>query len=56
VIKDLRDLFSHVGRVARVYVGRDRETGIGTLLCYPSDHSDHTTDRYYRQRFCVCVI
>jgi translation initiation factor 3 subunit G len=30
--QDLRDLFSNFGRVARVYVGRDRETGAGKGL------------------------
>jgi len=34
--QDLRDLFSHVGRVARVYVGRDRETGIGKGFAFVS--------------------
>lgn len=33
---DLRDLFSTFGRVARVYVGRDRETGIGKGFAFVS--------------------
>ena len=33
---DLRELFSTFGRVARVYVGRDRETGIGKGFAFVS--------------------
>jgi hypothetical protein len=33
---DLRDLFGSFGRVARVYVGRDRETGIGKGFAFVS--------------------
>lgn len=33
---DLRDLFGVFGRVARVYVGRDRETGIGKGFAFIS--------------------
>ncbi|KAI0309400.1 translation initiation factor 3 RNA-binding subunit [Amylostereum chailletii] len=33
---DLRDLFGAFGRVARVYVGRDRETGIGKGFAFIS--------------------
>ncbi|KAJ3969551.1 eukaryotic translation initiation factor 3 subunit G-domain-containing protein [Lentinula raphanica] len=33
---DLRDLFGHFGRVARVYVGRDRETGAGKGFAFVS--------------------
>ncbi|KAI0915611.1 hypothetical protein AcW1_001486 [Taiwanofungus camphoratus] len=33
---DLRDLFSTFGRVARVYVGRDRETGAGKGFAFVS--------------------
>jgi translation initiation factor 3 subunit G len=33
---DLRDLFSIFGRVARVYIGRDRETGIGKGYAFVS--------------------
>ena len=33
---DLRDLFSVFGRVARVYIGRDRETGIGKGYAFVS--------------------
>jgi len=33
---DLRDLFGTFGRVARVYVGRDRETGIGKGFAFVS--------------------
>lgn len=33
---DLRDLFSNFGRVARVYIGRDRETGIGKGYAFVS--------------------
>jgi translation initiation factor 3 subunit G len=34
--QDLRDLFSRFGRVARVYVGRDRETGAGKGFAFVS--------------------
>lgn len=33
---DLRDLFSRFGRVHRVYIGRDRETGIGKGYAFVS--------------------
>jgi translation initiation factor 3 subunit G len=33
---DLRDLFGGFGRVARVYVGRDRETGAGKGFAFVS--------------------
>src|ERR1700761_1166375 len=33
---DLRDLFGTFGRVARVYVGRDRETGAGKGYAFVS--------------------
>jgi translation initiation factor 3 subunit G len=33
---DLRELFSRFGRVHRVYVGRDRETGIGKGYAFVS--------------------
>lgn len=33
---DLRDLFGTFGRVARVYIGRDRETGIGKGYAFVS--------------------
>jgi translation initiation factor 3 subunit G len=33
---DLRELFSNFGRVARVYVGRDRETGAGKGFAFVS--------------------
>ena len=33
---DLRELFSNFGRVARVYIGRDRETGIGKGYAFVS--------------------
>ena len=33
---DLRDLFSRFGRVARVYIGRDRETGVGKGYAFVS--------------------
>ena len=33
---DLRELFGAFGRVARVYVGRDRETGIGKGFAFIS--------------------
>ncbi|THH13066.1 hypothetical protein EW146_g7112 [Bondarzewia mesenterica] len=39
---DLRDLFGMFGRVARVYVGRDRETGIGKGFAFVS-FEDKTT-------------
>ena len=33
---DLRELFGHIGKVARVYVGRDRETGAGKGFAFVS--------------------
>lgn len=33
---DLRELFGNFGRVARVYVGRDRETGMGKGFAFVS--------------------
>ena len=33
---DLRDLFSRFGKVFRVYIGRDRETGIGKGYAFVS--------------------
>ncbi len=33
---DLRDLFGTFGRIARVYVGRDRETGAGKGFAFVS--------------------
>ena len=34
--QDLRDLFSNFGRVVRVYIGRDRETGQGKGYAFVS--------------------
>lgn len=34
--EDLRDLFSKFGRVVRVYIGRDRDTGIGKGYAFVS--------------------
>ncbi len=33
---DLRDLFSRFGRVARVFIGKDRETGVGKGFAFVS--------------------
>ena len=33
---DLRDLFGMFGRVARVFIGRDRETGVGKGYAFVS--------------------
>lgn len=46
---DLRDLFSRFGRVVRVYVGRDRETGICKGYAFVSFESREDADRA-RQR------
>jgi hypothetical protein len=43
--QDLRDLFSYVGRVARVYVGRDRETGAGRGFAFVSFEDKETAQR-----------
>ena len=43
--QDLRDLFSYVGRVARVYVGRDRETGAGRGFAFVSFEDKDTAQR-----------
>ncbi|TFY51385.1 hypothetical protein EVG20_g11024 [Dentipellis fragilis] len=42
---DLRDLFGTFGRVARVYVGRDRETGIGKGFAFVSFEDKATAQR-----------
>ncbi|KAI0077591.1 translation initiation factor 3 RNA-binding subunit [Panus rudis PR-1116 ss-1] len=42
---DLRDLFSTFGRVARVYVGRDRETGAGKGFAFVSFESKSDAQR-----------
>lgn len=39
---DLRDLFSRFGRVARVFIGKDRETGIGKGYAFVS-YEDRTS-------------
>ncbi|PWN23057.1 translation initiation factor 3, RNA-binding subunit [Microstroma glucosiphilum] len=46
---DLRELFSRFGRVVRVYVGRDRETGICKGYAFVSFESREDADRA-RQR------
>lgn len=42
---DLRDLFGTFGRVARVYVGRDRETGIGKGFAFISFEDKSTAQK-----------
>ncbi|KAF8699878.1 Eukaryotic translation initiation factor 3 subunit G, partial [Rhizoctonia solani] len=42
---DLRDLFSKFGRVARVYVGRDRETGAGKGYAFVSFEEKANAER-----------
>ncbi|CCO32264.1 Eukaryotic translation initiation factor 3 subunit G Short=eIF3g [Rhizoctonia solani AG-1 IB] len=42
---DLRDLFSKFGRVARVYVGRDRETGAGKGYAFVSFEDKANAER-----------
>ena len=42
---DLRDLFSAFGRVARVYVGRDRETGAGKGFAFVSFEDKSTAQK-----------
>ncbi|KAH7320447.1 translation initiation factor eIF3g [Rhizoctonia solani] len=42
---DLRDLFTKFGRVARVYVGRDRETGAGKGYAFVSFEDKATAER-----------
>ncbi|PSR87353.1 hypothetical protein PHLCEN_2v5170 [Hermanssonia centrifuga] len=42
---DLRDLFGSFGRVARVYVGRDRETGAGKGFAFVSFEDKLTAQR-----------
>lgn len=42
---DLRDLFGTFGRVARVYVGRDRETGIGKGFAFVSFEDKSTAQK-----------
>jgi len=43
--QDLRDLFGVFGRVARVYVGRDRETGIGKGFAFVSFEDRSTAQK-----------
>lgn len=42
---DLRELFGVFGRVARVYVGRDRETGAGKGFAFVSFDDKATAQR-----------
>jgi len=42
---DLRDLFSRFGRVARVFIGRDRETGVGKGYAFVSFEDRETAQR-----------
>ncbi|EPQ53412.1 eIF-3 RNA-binding subunit [Gloeophyllum trabeum ATCC 11539] len=42
---DLRELFGAFGRVARVYVGRDRETGVGKGFAFVSFEDKTTAER-----------
>ena len=42
---DLRDLFGAFGRVARVYVGRDRETGAGKGFAFVSFEDKATAQK-----------
>ncbi|KAF9447555.1 translation initiation factor 3, RNA-binding subunit [Macrolepiota fuliginosa MF-IS2] len=42
---DLRELFGTFGRVARVYVGRDRETGVGKGFAFVSFEDRATAQR-----------
>ncbi|EJD43469.1 translation initiation factor 3, RNA-binding subunit [Auricularia subglabra TFB-10046 SS5] len=42
---DLRDLFSRFGRVARVYIGRDRETGVGKGYAFVSFEEKAVAER-----------
>ncbi|KAI0337609.1 translation initiation factor 3, RNA-binding subunit, partial [Trametopsis cervina] len=42
---DLRDLFGAFGRVARVYVGRDRETGAGKGFAFVSFEDKQTAQK-----------
>ena len=49
---DLRELFGAFGRVARVYVGRDRETGAGK----GSPSSALRRSRWRRKRWRRCMV
>ncbi|KAG8878120.1 translation initiation factor eIF3 subunit g [Tulasnella sp. 332] len=42
---DLRDLFAKFGRVARVYVGKDRETGIGKGYAFVSFEDKQSAEK-----------
>ncbi|KAG8715054.1 translation initiation factor eIF3 subunit g [Ceratobasidium sp. 394] len=42
---DLRELFSKFGRVARVYIGRDRETGVGKGYAFVSFEEKANAER-----------
>ena len=43
--QDLRDLFGVIGRVARVFIGRDRETGVGKGYAFVSFEDRATAAR-----------
>lgn len=42
---DLRELFAKFGRVVRVYVGKDRETGIGKGYAFVSFEDKQSAER-----------
>ena len=42
---DLRDLFSRFGRVARVFIGKDRDTGIGKGYAFVSFEDKATAEK-----------
>lgn len=42
---DLRDLFSRFGRVSRVFIGKDRDTGIGKGYAFVSFEDKATAEK-----------
>lgn len=57
---DLRDLFGAFGRVARVYVGRDRETGVGKGFAFVSyeekSHAQKAMDKMHGRGYDSLIL
>ncbi|KZO98604.1 translation initiation factor 3, RNA-binding subunit [Calocera viscosa TUFC12733] len=57
---DLRDLFSRFGRVARVFIGRDRETGVGKGYAFVSfedrDQAQRALERVHGMGYANLIL
>ncbi|EJT99240.1 eukaryotic translation initiation factor 3 [Dacryopinax primogenitus] len=57
---DLRDLFQRFGRVARVFIGRDRETGVGKGYAFVSfedrDSAQRALDRVHGMGYANLIL